>query len=225
MQALDEQYLECDAQFGGVDQRKIFTFAEKYLPQLGYAKRAHLMNPMIPGLQGSKMSASDPDSKIDMLDDPKTVSRKIKRAFCEEGNIADNGLLSFAKYVLFPVSSLKAADGVPTFTIVRPEKWGGSSVYHEFEALEKDFAEKNVHPGDLKKSVAEAINALLLPIQEYMLNHPEYRGLVDLAYPPPPAKPKVVKQKKKHNQKPQKTDEAAAPAPAPTPSANPQPTA
>lgn len=28
-QALDEEYLKVDAQFGGVDQRKIFTFAEK----------------------------------------------------------------------------------------------------------------------------------------------------------------------------------------------------
>jgi len=45
-QALDEEYLKVDAQFGGVDQRKIFTFAEKYLPQLGYTKRVHLMNPM-----------------------------------------------------------------------------------------------------------------------------------------------------------------------------------
>ncbi|XP_057652849.1 tyrosine--tRNA ligase, cytoplasmic isoform X2 [Diorhabda carinulata] len=46
LQALDEEYLKVDAQFGGVDQRKIFTLAEKYLPQLGYKKRAHLMNPM-----------------------------------------------------------------------------------------------------------------------------------------------------------------------------------
>ena len=28
-QALDEEYLKVDAQFGGVDQRKIFTYAEK----------------------------------------------------------------------------------------------------------------------------------------------------------------------------------------------------
>lgn len=46
LQALDEEYLKVDAQFGGIDQRKIFTFAEKYLPPLGYQKRAHLMNPM-----------------------------------------------------------------------------------------------------------------------------------------------------------------------------------
>jgi hypothetical protein len=29
LQALDEEYLKCDAQFGGVDQRKIFMFAEE----------------------------------------------------------------------------------------------------------------------------------------------------------------------------------------------------
>lgn len=52
LQALDEEYLKVDAQFGGVDQRKIFMFAEKYLPALGYKKRIHLMNPMVPGLAG-----------------------------------------------------------------------------------------------------------------------------------------------------------------------------
>jgi tyrosyl-tRNA synthetase len=29
IKALDEEYLKVDAQFGGVDQRKIFTFAEE----------------------------------------------------------------------------------------------------------------------------------------------------------------------------------------------------
>lgn len=47
LQALDEEFLGVDAQFGGVDQRKIFTFAEKYLPQMNYRKRIHLMNPMV----------------------------------------------------------------------------------------------------------------------------------------------------------------------------------
>ena len=31
LKALDEEYLKVDAQFGGVDQRKIFTFAEKVM--------------------------------------------------------------------------------------------------------------------------------------------------------------------------------------------------
>merc|ERR1711976_1045834 len=95
LQALDEQYLGVDAQFGGVDQRKIFTYAEKYLPALGYVKRAHLMNPMVPGLQGAKMSSSDVDSKIDLLDPPSVLKKKLKKAFYEPGNIADNGVLTF----------------------------------------------------------------------------------------------------------------------------------
>nr|XP_042912240.1 tyrosine--tRNA ligase, cytoplasmic-like isoform X3 [Parasteatoda tepidariorum] len=100
MQALDEEYLKVDAQFGGVDQRKIFTFAEMYLPQLGYAKRIHLMNPMVPGLTGGKMSPSLEDSGIDLFDNPSTVKKKLKKAFCEPGNLEDNGVLAFVKHVL-----------------------------------------------------------------------------------------------------------------------------
>jgi tyrosyl-tRNA synthetase len=107
LQALDEQYLGCDFQFGGADQRKIFTFAELYLPRLGYAKRAHLMNEMVPGLAGGKMSSSDPNSKIDLLDPPAVVAKKIKAAFCEEGNVAENGLLAFVQAVLIPISQLR----------------------------------------------------------------------------------------------------------------------
>lgn len=88
-------------------QRKIFTFAELYLPRLGYAKRAHLMNAMVPGLAGGKMSSSDPDSKIDFLDAPDAIRRKIKKAFCEEGNVAENGVLAFVEAVLIPISELR----------------------------------------------------------------------------------------------------------------------
>ena len=99
-QWLDEEYLGCDAQFGGVDQRKIFMGAEKYLPKIGYKCRAHLMNTMVPGLTGDKMSASDPDSKIDLLDKPKAVKKKISKVFCEPGNIEKNPLLAFVKAVV-----------------------------------------------------------------------------------------------------------------------------
>ena len=38
------------------------------------------MNPMVPGLQGSKMSSSDADSKIDLLDPPAVLKKKLKKA-------------------------------------------------------------------------------------------------------------------------------------------------
>lgn len=50
------------------------------------------------------MSASEEDSKIDLLDSPALVKRKIKRAFCEPGNVEENGVLSFVKHVLMPLS-------------------------------------------------------------------------------------------------------------------------
>lgn len=194
LQVLDEEYLHVDCQFGGVDQRKIFVFAEKYLPALGYKRRAHLMNPMVPGLMGSKMSSSVEDSKIDLLDDAATVARKVKKAFCEEGNVADNGLLSFAKMVLFPLY-----DGKKPFTINRPEKFGGPVSYATYEELERSFAEKALFPKDLKDGMTAAINELLEPIRVAFKGKEE---LVFKAYPELRPQPKQPKQGKQPKQQP-----------------------
>ncbi|KAF7361291.1 Tyrosine--tRNA ligase [Mycena sanguinolenta] len=222
MQALDEEYLDVDFQFGGVDQRKIFTFAELYLPRLGYKKRAHLMNAMVPGLAGGKMSSSDPNSKIDFLDAPEVVRKKIKAAFCEEGNVVDNGILAFSEAVLIPISQLRlenikkggsilepggdlkpfASDDAPegtVFSIERDAKFGGPTHAHysSYADLKKDFAEKVLHPKDLKTAVANAINRLLDPIRKAFAEDEEAQKIEKLAYPDPKAKEK--KQKKPKN--------------------------
>uniref|UniRef100_H2YLL3 Tyrosine--tRNA ligase n=1 Tax=Ciona savignyi TaxID=51511 RepID=H2YLL3_CIOSA len=171
LQALDEEYLKVDAQFGGVDQRKIFTFAEKAFS--GYEKRIDLM-PMVPGLTGNKMSSSVEESKIDLLDDAAAVKRKLKKVFCEPGNVS-NGILSFIKLVVFPIFG--------EFEIVRSKEFGGNVKYEEYDKLEADFASEAVHPGDLKSSVALVINRLLDPIREEFKD-PELIKLTNTAYPP-----------------------------------------
>lgn len=180
LQALDEEYLKCDAQFGGVDQRKIFTYAEKYLPALGYAKRAHLMNPMVPGLQGTKMSSSEEDSKIDLLDSAAAVKKKLKKAFCEPGNVTDNGILSFCKYVIFPV----VLKGAEPFLMERTPEHGGDQKFDTYEALHEAFGKSEVHPGDLKAGVERYLNRLLDPIRK-TFSSPELQKLTNSAYPPP----------------------------------------
>lgn len=236
MQALDEQYLGCDFQFGGVDQvfswrlqssflssrcqRKIFIFAEDFLPRLGYTKRAHLMNAMVPGLGGGKMSASDPNSKIDFLDPPEVVRKKIRSAFCEEGK-PDNGVLGFVKAVLMPISQLRlerkqgldgeqlkqvAANQPPLasgdapegtlFSVSRSEEFGGSLHYKTYEEIEKHFSSKELHPKDLKGAVAEAIISLLSPIQDAYNSDPDWQAVTAAAYPDPNPKPEVKKKKK-----------------------------
>jgi tyrosyl-tRNA synthetase len=49
------------------------------------------MNPMVPGLTGGKMSASDPDSKIDVLDGPELVKKKLKKAYAAAGEVEGEG--------------------------------------------------------------------------------------------------------------------------------------
>ena len=178
LQALDEQYLQVDAQFGGVDQRKIFMLARKYLPILGYSERIHLMNPMIPSFANpnGKMSSSDINSKIDLLDTPKKLSKKINKAYCLEGDIENNGLLTFAKYVIFPIIVLRKS---LNWTIPRDEKFGGEMVYANYEVLEQDFEKKLLHPTDLKFGIQHFLNQLLTPIRQAFTGDTE---LISKAY-------------------------------------------
>jgi tyrosyl-tRNA synthetase len=182
------------------------------------------MNPMVPGLGGGKMSASDPNSKIDFLDPPEVVRKKIRSAFCEEGN-PDNGVLAFVKTVLMPISRLRlekrqgldggemkqaasnqlplasgdAPDGT-LFSVVRPEKFGGSLHYKTYQEIEDDFSKKELHPKDLKGAVADAIIGLLAPIQDAYKNDLEWQAVAAAAYPDPNAKPEAKKKKKvRHN--------------------------
>jgi tyrosyl-tRNA synthetase len=67
--------------------------------------------------------------------------------------------------------------------------------------MEDAFKNKELHPGDLKKCVLRELNALLDPIRKDFDND-EARALLDQAYPQPKAAPKKVKEKKKHNKKP-----------------------
>jgi tyrosyl-tRNA synthetase len=174
------------------------------------------MNAMVPGLAGGKMSSSDPNSKIDFLDGPDVVKKKIKAAFCEEGNVAENGILAFIEAVLIPISQLRrenikmggsilekggdlkpfASDDAPegtVFSIERDEKFGGSTHYACYEDLKNDFAEKKLHPKDLKATVVDALNRLLDPIRKAFAEDEEAQKIEKLAYPDPNAKEKKVK--------------------------------
>ena len=162
MQSLDEEYLKVDVQYGGIDHRKILMFARENLPKIGYKARVEFMTPLMPGLIGKKMSASDPKSKVDLLDDPKTVQKKINGAHCEAGVVEDNGVLSFLKYVVMTLKD----DAGEKFVIERPEKFGGNLTFDNYEAVEEAFVKKELHPLDLKMALAKEISKLLEPFQK-----------------------------------------------------------
>ncbi|MDP3734277.1 MAG: tyrosine--tRNA ligase [Nanoarchaeota archaeon] len=162
MQALDEEYLGADVQYGGLDQRKILMYAREYLPKVNYTSRVEVMTPLIPGLVGKKMSASDPKSKIDLLDSPDDVIKKLHGAYCEAGIVEDNGVLAFLKNVIMVIKQ----DQKQKFVIERPEKFGGNVHYSTYQEIEDSFVQKKIHPLDLKNAVAKEINVLLGPFQK-----------------------------------------------------------
>lgn len=161
MQALDEEHLCVDAQFGGVDQRKIFTYARKYLPMLKYEKRIHLMNPILPGLNSEKMSSSDESSKIDLMDPKTVIEKKIRKSFCEEGN-KNNGLMVLFSHIIFPVLHFRGLN------VEISDRDGRISVFREYQELEDAFVRKEIHPGDLKNNGARLIDEIVRPIREEM---------------------------------------------------------
>ncbi|KAI0229328.1 Tyrosine--tRNA ligase, cytoplasmic [Lamellibrachia satsuma] len=137
----------------------------------------HTSHTLLPGLTGDKMSSSEEASKIDLLDSEAQVRKKVKGAFCEEGNISNNGVLAFVKYVILPLSKNHE------FIVHRSEEFGGNATFTDFDELEKAFENKQVHPGDLKPAVIKYLNALLDPVR-HKFDTPEMKDLVSRAYPP-----------------------------------------
>ncbi|VVB78643.1 Tyrosine--tRNA ligase [uncultured archaeon] len=159
MQACDEQYLNVDAQLGGTDQRKIMVLARETLPKIGYKERIEIMNPLLPGLIGKKMSSSDPNTKIDLLDNEEAVKKKLNKAEFIEGD-PDNGVMAFLEYFLMVVKK----DKKESFLIERPEKFGGNKEYKDFKSIKDDVVSKTLHPMDVKLAVAKEISKILSKI-------------------------------------------------------------
>jgi len=130
---------------------------------------------MIPGLEGDKMSASIVGSKIDLLDDEKTVSDKVRSAYCREGEIAGNAILAFLKYVIMVLKK----DKREKLIVRRDKRFGGDLEFSNYEDVEKLFINKELHPLDLKNAVAFEINCLLKPIRK---NINELKKLSRVAY-------------------------------------------
>ena len=186
LQALDEQYLGVDCSLGGIDQKKIMMHARTLLPKLGYKKKDELMNSMVPGLRfekktdydTDKMSSSDIDKKISLIDTKNIIKTKVNKCYCLQGDVEDNCLLSVTESIIFPCLKLKGLN----FTINRRPEYGGPMTYIEFEDLKNEFAKSEIHPGDLKIGVADNLDLIIDPIRSAFKDK-EMVSLINRAYP------------------------------------------
>ena len=125
----------------------------------------------------NKMSSSDIDSKIDFLEEPSGIRKKISKAYAEPYN-PSNTLFLFLKYVIFPINKLKS---IQSFIIARDEKFGGLLEYKNIIEIEKDYLDGNLAPPDLKLGIADWLINFLAPVKE-KLNTEEFNELVKKAY-------------------------------------------
>jgi tyrosyl-tRNA synthetase len=176
MQALDVAALEADIAYGGIDQRGIYMLARELLPDHGYNKPACVFAPLLSGLTGGKMSASEAESKVNLTDAPDEIEEKIQGAYCPAGEVEDNGVLEYLEFLVFPVLNVRDEP----FVVERPEEYGGDLTYEDYETLEADFVSGELHPADLKPAAAWAIDDVVAPVRERLLDRPE---LLADAYP------------------------------------------
>ncbi len=111
-----------------------------------------------------KMSKSNPDSAIFMTDTFEEIERKINKAYCVEGDTKENPILEYCRYIIFESFDRL---GISAFVIERPEKWGGRIILNSFQDLERKFANKEIHPQDLKVAVTKALDRLLSPVRRH----------------------------------------------------------
>jgi tyrosyl-tRNA synthetase len=176
MQSLDVAALDADIAYGGIDQRGIYMLAREILPEHGHDKPLCLFAPLLSGLSGGKMSASEVGSGVRLSDNPETVSKKINGAYCPQGEVEDNGVLEYLQHLVFPILE----EAGESFVIERPEQYGGDIVYEGYDDLEADFVSADLHPQDLKGATGEAIAEIIAPIRERFEAQPE---LLQRAYP------------------------------------------
>lgn len=176
MQSNDVDHLGVDIAYGGIDQRGIYMLSREVLPEHGGPKPVCVFAPLLSGLTGDKMSASQDETSIRITDDPETIMEKLEGAYCPAGELENNGVMEYLRYLVFPILS----EDDRSFEVDRPERFGGPLVYDTYEEAEKDFVRGELHPQDLKAAVAGELERCLAPIRAHFEAHPE---IIADAYP------------------------------------------
>ncbi|MCE4606663.1 MAG: tyrosine--tRNA ligase [Desulfurococcales archaeon] len=188
MQVSDIFYMNLDIALGGMDQRKAHMLARDTASKLGYKKPVSIHTPLLTGLQGLgrmdpskisgedhavefKMSKSKPESSVFIHDKPDDIRKKLERAYCPPKREEFNPVLEINKYILFNRGGFE-------LVVERPQKYGGTVVYHEYNTLLEDYIHGKLHPADLKKATAEALIELLTPIRERLFSDKEAVSLL-----------------------------------------------
>jgi tyrosyl-tRNA synthetase len=174
MQAVDVKYLGEDIPQGGMDQRKVHVLAREVFPKLGWKKPIAIHNYLLMGLAeptnvisedklekviAAKMSKSKPWTCIFIHDSDEQIKEKLLKAWCPERQASFNPVLELVKHIIFHEKE--------EFVIERTEKYGGDIRFSSYQELEDVYIRGELHPQDLKLSVAREIAEIIKPVRKH----------------------------------------------------------
>ena len=171
MQAVDIHTMDLDIVHAGMDQRKIHMLVREIFPKMKWKVPVAVHHHILAGLGepepasdsdsdfvSSKMSKSKSASGIFIHDTDEEINSKFKKAWCPEGIVDKNPVLEISKHIIF--------HEFKEFSVERPDKFGGNVTYTSYQDLETDFAQKKLHPSDLKATVSKYVTDIIRPIRE-----------------------------------------------------------
>src|SRR5713226_9282202 len=171
MQAVDIHTMDLDIVHAGMDQRKIHMLVREIFPKMKWKVPVAVHHHILAGLGepepadsefvSSKMSKSKSASGIFIHDSDEEINSKFKKAWCPETIVDRNPVLEIARYIVFHESS--------EVTVERSAKFGGNVTYTSYQDLEKDFAQKKLHPSDLKTTIARYVIDIIKPIRDKLV--------------------------------------------------------
>ena len=169
MQAVDIHTMDLDIVHAGMDQRKIHMLVREIFPKMKWKVPVAVHHHILAGLGepeavsdsdslSSKMSKSKSSSGIFIHDSDEEINSKFKKAWCPEGIVDKNPVLEISKHIVFHEFN--------EVIVERPAKFGGNVTYTNYQDLEGDFAQKKIHPSDLKTTVSKYVIDIIRPIRE-----------------------------------------------------------
>ncbi|NHI90886.1 MAG: tyrosine--tRNA ligase [Candidatus Lokiarchaeota archaeon] len=190
LQCADIFMLKVDINQLGMDQRNVNMLAREVGPKLGLWKPVAVHHHLLMGLIkqermgydvdvnldaqiSSKASKSIPDSAIFITDNPDEIRRKINKAYCPEKALVENPIYEIVKYII-----LREKDAA--FEIIRKEQHGGNIIL-TLNEFEEQYSKGEVHPQDVKKSVAEKLIEILEPARTYFKNNKKFLSVFKAA--------------------------------------------
>jgi len=181
MQAIDIHTLDVDIAHAGMDQRKAHMLVRDVFPKLGWKVPVSVHHKILPSLSKSrtkqetdsgdvstKMSKSDPKSGIFINDTDEDIEAKIRKSWCEQGNVIDSPLIDIVESIILPkLESIK---------IEMNNEY--QTEYNSFYEFQNDVLKNKIHPADLKNAVADSLIEIVSPLREKLQLDVEIENII-----------------------------------------------